>query len=78
MDLYLKIPLNLLLVASGIAMWILTPWSVWSAAMVIAGLGVLSLGSFVSYAFIGGAAVLLIIGYTVQPDVVSLIAVFKL
>ena len=78
MDLYLKIPLNLLLVAGGIAMWILTPWSVWSAATVTAGLGVLSLGSYISYAFIGGSAILVIVGYVVQPDVVSLIGVFKL
>ena len=78
MDLYLKIPLNLLLVSLGVAMWIYTPWSVWSAAMVMAGLGVLSMGRMVSYLFIGGAAILMILGYAVQPEITSVLGVFKL
>ena len=73
MDIYLKIPVNVLLVASGVAMWFLTPWSVWSAAIVMAGLGVLTLGNYISYGFFGATVLLLLLGYAVQPDVVSLI-----
>lgn len=73
MDIYLKIPVNALLVGSGVAMWFLTPWSVWSAAIVMAGLGVLTMGRAISYAFMGATVLLLMLGYAVQPDVVSLI-----
>jgi len=76
MDIYVKIPVNVLLVGSGAAMWLLTPWSVWSAAIVLAGLGVLTLGSFISYAFLGATVLLLLLGYAVQPEVVSLIDYF--
>jgi hypothetical protein len=78
MDNYLKIPVNLLLMASGAAMWFLTPWSVWSAAMVMAGLGVLTLGSYISYAFIGATVLLLLLGYAVQPEVVSMVEMFSI
>jgi hypothetical protein len=78
MDNYLKIPINLFLMASGAAMWFLTPWSVWSAAMVMAGLGVLTLGSYVSFAFIGATVLLLLLGYTVQPEVVSIVEMLPL
>ena len=77
MGMYLKIPLNLLLIAVGVALWLYTPWSVWGAATVMSGLGVLSLGSMISYLFIGGAAILLLLGYAVQPDVVGLVAAFR-
>lgn len=77
MDLYLKIPLNLLLIAAGVAIWFLTPWSIWGAATVMSGLGVLSLGSMISYLFIGGAAVLLMLGYALQPDVVGFVAALR-
>lgn len=78
MDTYLKIPVNVLLIGSGAAMWFLTPWSVWSAALVMAGLGVLTLGKFISYAFIGATALLLMLGYAVQPDVVSIVDLLPL
>lgn len=78
MDNYLKIPVTVLLLASGAAMWFLTPWSVWSAALVMAGLGVLTMGRFISYAFVGATALLLLLGYAVQPDVVSIVDVLHL
>ena len=77
MDIYLKLPLNLLLITAGVALWLYTPWSVWAAATVMAGLGVLSMGKMISYLFMGGSAVLVMLGYVVQPDVVNLLAVFK-
>ena len=49
----------------------------WSAAVILTGLGVLSLGSYISYAFIGGAVILIMLGYAVQPDVVNIIGVFR-
>ncbi len=77
MDLYLKLPLNLLLIAGGVALWVYTPWSIWAAATVVAGLGVLSLGKMISYLFIGGAAILVMLGYAVQPGVVGLLTMFR-
>ena len=72
-DVYLKLTLTLLLVTSGVALWLYTPWSVWAAATVIAGLGVLSIGKMISYLFIGAATILAMLGYAVQPDVVGVL-----
>ncbi|MCH8745916.1 MAG: hypothetical protein IIB31_09760 [Chloroflexi bacterium] len=77
-DVYLKLALSLLLVSSGVALWLYTPWSVWAAATVVAGLGVLSMGKMISYLFMGGATILVMLGYAVQPDVVGLFTVFRL
>ena len=77
MDIYLMISLNLLLMAAVVAIWFYTSWSVCGAATVISGLGFLSVGSMMSYLFFGGAAILLFLGYAVQPDVVGLVEVFK-
>ena len=68
----------MLLVATGVALWLYTPWTVWAAATVIAGLGVLSTGKMISYLFIGGATILAMLGYVVQPDVVGLLSLFRL
>ena len=76
-DVYLKLTFSLLLVTSGVALWLYTPWSVWAAATVIAGLGVLSTGKMISYLFIGGATILAMLGYVVQPDVVGLLSLFR-
>jgi len=64
--------LGILLVASAVAMWIYTPWWVWSTAAVIAGLGMFTFGSYFSYALLGTAGILLLFGYVVQPDAVSI------
>ncbi len=77
-DVYLKLALSLLLVSSGVALWLYTPWSVWAAATVVAGLGVLSMGKMISYLFMGGATILVMLGYAVQPDVVGVFTMFRL
>ncbi len=77
-DVYVKLTLTLLLVTLGVALWLYTPWSVWAAATVIAGLGVLSIGKMISYLFIGGATILAMLGYAVQPDVVGVLALLRL
>ena len=77
-DVYLKLGLSLLLVSLGVALWLYTPWSVWAAATVVAGLGVLSMGKMISYLFMGGATILVMLGYAVQPDVVGVLKVFRL
>ena len=56
MDIYLMISLSLLLMAAVVAIWFYTSWSVCGAATVISGLGILSVGSMMSYLFFGGAA----------------------
>ncbi len=60
------------LVAAGIAMWVYTPWWVWAAALVMAGLGILRFGGLISYLCLGAAAILLLFGYAVQPDAISI------
>ena len=77
MDVYLKLGLSLLLIASGVALWLYTPWSVWAAGTVLAGLGILSIGKTISYLFIGGATIMVWLGYAVQPDVVDLLKLFR-
>ena len=77
-DVYLKLGLSLLLLSLGVALWLYTPWSVWAAATVVAGLGVLSMGKMISYLFMGGATILVMLGYAVQPDVVGVLKVFRL
>ena len=77
-DVYLKLGLSLLLVSLGVALWLYTPWSVWAAATVVAGLGVLSMGKMISYLFMGGATILVMLGYAVQPDVVGVFTMFRL
>ena len=77
-DVYVKLTLTLLLVTSGVALWLYTPWSVWAAATVIAGLGVLSIGKMISYLFIGGATILAMLGYAVQPDVVGVLTLLRI
>ena len=77
-DVYLKLGLCLLLLSLGVALWLYTPWSVWAAATVVAGLGVLSMGKMISYLFMGGATILVMLGYAVQPDVVGVLKVFRL
>ena len=77
-DVYLKLGLSLLLVTLGAALWLYTPWSVWAAATVVAGLGVLSMGKMISYLFMGGATILVMLGYAVQPDVVGVLSAFRL
>ncbi len=77
-DVYVKLTLTLLLVTSGVALWLYTPWSVWAAATVLAGLGILSIGKTISYLFIGGATILAMLGYAVQPDVVGVLTLLRL
>jgi len=58
--------------ASGVAMWVYTPWWVWAAALVMAGLGILRFGGLIAYMCLGAAAILLLFGYAVQPDAISI------
>ncbi len=67
-----KILFGIALVASGVAMWVYTPWWVWGAALVIGGLGVLTLGGLVSFICLGAAGILILMGYAIQPDAISI------
>ena len=65
--------LGVLLVASSVGIWVYTPWWVWSVGVGIAGLGVFMFGSYLSFALLGAAVLLLLFGYAVQPDAVTLL-----
>jgi len=65
--------LGILLVASGVVIWIYTPWWVWSVGVAVAGLGVFTFGSFLSFAFLGAAGILFLFGYAVQPEGISMV-----
>ncbi len=65
--------LGILLVASSVGIWIYTPWWVWSVGVAIAGLGMFTFGSYLSFALLGTAGLILLFGNAVQPDAVTLL-----
>jgi len=65
--------LGILLVASSVGIWVYSPWWVWSVGVAIAGLGMFTFGSYLSFALLGTAGLLLLFGYAVQPDAVTLL-----
>ena len=67
-----KILFAIALGASGVAMWVYTPWWVWAAGLVIGGLGLLTFGSLKSFVCLGAAAILFLFSYAIQPDAISL------
>ena len=66
-----KILFGIALAASGVAMWVYTPWWVWAAALVMGGLGLLTYGGLISFVCLGAAGILFLFGYAIQPDVIS-------
>jgi hypothetical protein len=68
----LRILFGIALGASGVAMWLYTPWWVWAAGLVLGGLGLLTFGSLKSFVCLGGAAFLFLFSYAIQPDAISL------
>ena len=65
--------LGILLVASSVGIWVYTPWWVWSVGVAIAALGMFTFGSYLSLALLGTAGLILLFGYVVQPDAVTLL-----
>ena len=68
-----KFILGLLVMAGGVGFWVWTPWWLWGTAFVMAGLGVMKLGGVVSIISLAGAALLLGLGYAVQPEALTLL-----
>ena len=68
----IKYSTGIALGAAGIAMWVYTPWWVWAAALVMAGLGILRFGGLISFVCLGAAAILFLFGYAIQPDAFSI------
>ena len=64
---------GILLVASSVGILVYTPWWVWSVGVAIAGLGMFTFGSYLSFAFLGAAGILFLFGYAVQPEGISMI-----
>ncbi len=67
-----RILFGIALGASGVAMWLYTPWWVWAAGLVLGGLGLLTFGGLKSYVCLGAAAILFLFSYAIQPDAISL------
>ena len=65
---YAKILLGILVMAGGVGFWIWTPYWVWGAALVTAGLGIMKFAGVVSMISLAAAVALLALGYAVQPD----------
>jgi len=68
-----RTPVGILLVASSVGIWIYTPWWVWSVGFAFAGLGMFTFGSYLSCALLGTAGLLLLFGYAVQPEGISMV-----
>ena len=51
--------------AAGVAMWAYTPWWVWAAALVMAGLGTLTYGGLIAFVCLGAAGILFLFGYAI-------------
>ncbi len=67
----LRILFGIALGASGVVMWLYTPWWVWAAGLVLGGLGLLTFGTLKSYVCLGAAAFLFLFSYGIQPDAIS-------
>ncbi len=67
-----RILFGIALGASGVAMWLYTPWWVWAAGLVLGGLGLLTFGGLKSYVCLGAAAMLFLFSYAIQPHAISL------
>ena len=66
-----RILFGIALGASGVAMWLYTPWWVWAAGLVLGGLGLLTFGGLKSYVCLGAAAILFLFSSAIQPDTIS-------
>ena len=68
-----KIVLGFLVMAGGVAFWVWTPWWLWGTAFVMVGLGVMKFSGLVSTISLAGAVGLLVLGYAVQPEGLTLL-----